>query len=631
MDRRKLKLIAADVFVLAFIYIFSIFCGSSSDSLRLPDGMTLQRITVIYIIFAFVIFISRVVFRIYKNIWRYAGAGTFFRLVIADLSAFVVFLGIREIFPYINIGYASTALMSALSCLACLSMRFVYQLLYARNNKLTEKKSNRHNLINIAIIGAGNIGASLANALERNPNSHYKPYCFVDTDKYKIGQHLNGLPVLKEDKKIVDKLKKMPIQEIVIAMPDADGEKREELYKLYRQTGCKIKIYDYPLGRNEDVFSGQRALRELSIEDLLQRESIKFDNTLSKQYYTGKRVLITGGGGSIGSELCRQIAKLKPQKLVIFDIYENNAYEIEQELKRKYGDTLDLEVKIGSVRDVDRLDKVFNEIKPNVVLHAAAHKHVPLMENCAGEAVKNNVLGTYNTANAAEKYGVEKFVLISTDKAVNPTNVMGATKRLCEMVIQCRKDSSTKFVAVRFGNVLGSNGSVIPLFRKQIEEGGPITITDRRIIRYFMTIPEASQLVLQAGAMAHRGELFVLNMGKPVKIYDLAVNMITLSGFVPDKDIMIKEVGLRPGEKLYEELLIESETLSKTDNELIFIEKDKAYSRDEIQSMIDKLKDVVKTGSSDNIKEIIKEMVPTYLSPDIVNNLPKSDVILNNQ
>lgn len=622
MDRRKLKLVAADLGVLAVSYLFSLFCCSASSSFALPDGLSAERVALFYIVAAIVIILFRYLGKIYHHIWRYAGAGTYLRLVISDLAAFAVIYALRKIFPALNIGFGATAAMASLNCLAALSMRFSYQMVYAREGIHGISKEERGHRIKIAIVGAGNIGAMLASELERNPQAHYKPICFVDVDKYKIGQQLNGLPVFAEDEHIIEKLKSMPIQEIVIAMPDVDGEKREHLYNLYRQTGCKIKIYDYPLG-DESAEKGERKLRELSIEDLLERESITFDNSLSKEYYRGKTVLITGGGGSIGSELCRQIAKYGPAKLVIFDIYENNAYDIQQELTRKYGSKLNLEVLIGSVRDAERLDEVFAEVRPQVVLHAAAHKHVPLMEKSSSEAIKNNVFGTYNTANAAEKYGAEKFVLISTDKAVNPTNVMGASKRICEMVIQCRSDSKTKFVAVRFGNVLGSNGSVIPLFKKQISEGGPVTITDKNIIRYFMTIPEASQLVLQAGAMAKRGELFVLNMGKPVRIYDLAMNMIRLSGLVPGQDIEIKEVGLRPGEKLYEELLIESETLSATENELIFIEKDKPLTREEMNDRIAKLGETLALpNAQEEVRNVIREIVDTYKDPDEVNSLP---------
>ena len=346
--------------------------------------------------------------------------------------------------------------------------------------------------------------------------------------------------------------------------------------------------------------------------------------TLFVQYYKDKKVLVTGGGGSIGSELCRQIAKCGPKQIIIFDIYENNAYDIQQELIRKYGADLNLSVEIGSVRDKERLECIFENYRPDVVFHATAHKHVPLMENSAVEAIKNNVMGTYRTADMAEKYGAEKFILISTDKAVNPTNIMGASKRICEMIVQCRTDSKTSFAAVRFGNVLGSNGSVIPLFKRQIAAGGPVTITDKRIIRYFMTIPEASQLVMLAGSKAQRGELFVLDMGQPVRIYDLAVNMIKLMGYVPDKDIEIKEVGLRPGEKLYEELLMKGESLVATEDKMIFIEKDTPYSRQEVDNKLEVLMEAVDasrhTLSPDAVKAAIKQTVPTFVEPNEINS-----------
>ena len=356
---------------------------------------------------------------------------------------------------------------------------------------------------------------------------------------------------------------------------------------------------------------------------MLFRQPLTIGSTDSADFYKDKTVLITGGGGSIGSELCRQTAKLGPRKIIIFDIYENNAYEIEQSMKTLYEGTLDLVVEIGSVRDKQRLEGVFQKHRPDIVFHAAAHKHVPLMEHSACEAVKNNVFGTLNTVDMAEKYGVTKFILISTDKAVNPTNIMGASKRLCEMIVQSRSDSKTSFSAVRFGNVLGSNGSVIPLFREQIAHGGPVTITDKRIIRYFMTISEASQLVMQAGAMAKQGELFVLDMGKPVKIYDLAVNMIRLSGYEPDKDIEIKEIGLRPGEKLYEELLMKSDTLYKTKNDMIFIEKDAPHTRKDVEDKMTALKAALENEQSQVDSTIIKttmlEVVPTYKEPSEFN------------
>ena len=365
---------------------------------------------------------------------------------------------------------------------------------------------------------------------------------------------------------------------------------------------AKVRIYDTPIrditenGTHEE--NSKRIIRDFQIEDLLFRTPLKLDGDILTSFYSGKTILVTGGGGSIGSELCRQIAALEPSQLIIFDIYENNAYDIQQELLRKYAGSLDLRVEIGSVRDRARVENIFERYKPDIVFHAAAHKHVPLMEVSGGEAIKNNVIGTKNVADMAEKYDTAKFILISTDKAVNPTNIMGASKRLCEMIVQSRNDSRTSFAAVRFGNVLGSNGSVIPLFKRQIASGGPITITDKRIIRYFMTIPEASQLVMTAGAMAKSGELFVLDMGKPIRIYDLAVNMIKLSGLEPNLDIKIKEIGLRPGEKLYEELLIKTETLTKTENDLIFIEHDAPMTRAEMSDILDRLAKAIEAADN---------------------------------
>ena len=354
----------------------------------------------------------------------------------------------------------------------------------------------------------------------------------------------------------------------------------------------------------------------LDAEDLLFRDAIDVIDDDTRAFYKDKVVLITGGGGSIGSELSRQIATCSPEKLVIFDVYENNAYEIQQELIQKYGKSLNLAVEIGSVQDVARIEAVFSAYRPSIVFHAAAHKHVPLMEHSGSEAVKNNCLGTYNTACAAEKYGAEKFILISTDKAVNPTSIMGASKRMCEMIVKCRTDGTTAFSAVRFGNVLGSNGSVIPLFKKQIAAGGPVTITDKRVTRYFMTIPEAVGLVMQAGAYATRGELFVLDMGEQVKIYDLAISMIKRSGLVPFKDIDIEEIGLRPGEKLYEELITNTEGLTKTKNDMIFIEHDTPYTREEIGDKLSILKEAIKLSegdiSSEKITEALKRVIPTF-------------------
>jgi FlaA1/EpsC-like NDP-sugar epimerase len=485
------------------------------------------------------------------------------------------------------------------------------------------KTENSENKINVAIVGAGSVGTLLAEELVANSRSRYKPYCFIDHDENKVGNLVNGLKVYSDNEGIIEKIKSMPVHEIIFALPKLSSEEAKKMHEFYSKTGCKVRIYDQPVTVDGVDYGAKKTLRDIRIEDLLFRDSLNVTSGKTAEFYKDKVVMVTGGGGSIGSELCRQIAKCSPKKLIIVDIYENNAYEIQQELLRRYKDSLDLCVEIASVRDVVRLECIFANYRPNIVFHAAAHKHVPLMEHSGCEAIKNNVAGTYNTANMAEKYGVEKFILISTDKAVNPTNIMGASKRMCEMIIQCRNDSKTSFAAVRFGNVLGSNGSVIPLFKRQIESGGPVTITDKRIIRYFMTIPEASQLVMQAGALAKSGELFVLDMGKPVKIIDLAENMIRLSGYIPYEDIDIVEMGLRPGEKLYEELLIKSEELDKTENKLIFIERDKPLSREEVDDKVAMLMSAVVEAKdelgAEIIKRAMKTAVSTYHDPEEVN------------
>ncbi len=618
MDRRKTALCLIDLVFLAISH-FGLYIFVDNFSTVIYGDKVPLRLLISFVICASINLILRSALKIYKNIWRYARAGIYLRLILSDFITGLIMLIVDLSVKPARIGFAACFFIVSVHCLLSVSARLAYQFIYAQKNANHEASIADKQKINVAIVGAGNIGASLAEELLRNPGSHYLPKFFIDIDQSKYGQDLNGLPVYSPDDNITSKIKNQPIQEIIIAIPDLKPERKQELYEQYVKTGCKVKLYDYPLNEGS-VHMQRRSLREIHIEDLLFRDTIEINDSKAREYYRNKVVLVTGGGGSIGSELCRQIAKLSPKKLVIFDIYENNAYDIQQELVSIYGNTLDLEVIIGSVRDAARLDSVFSEYNPQVVLHAAAHKHVPLMERSPMEAIKNNVFGTLNCADCAEKYGVEKFVLISTDKAVNPTNVMGASKRMCEMIIQSRHSSNTKFVAVRFGNVLGSNGSVIPLFRKQIEKGGPVTITDKRIIRYFMTIPEASQLVLQCGAMARRGELFVLDMGKPVKIYDLAVKMIELAGYRPNKDILISEIGLRDGEKLYEELLIEGENLAKTENELIFIEKDKPFSRDDIETKLDMLRDSLIDGKISVVTDALHKAVPTFRDPAEVNS-----------
>lgn len=614
--KRRLALAAIDILILAAVFLFTasitFFVGNDSFDILVYLGN--------FLLFTTLIMLARVFLHVYTNVWRYANSKAYLQIVASDIMGGVLALMISYIANVIYIGaWRSVAFVAMADCVTLVS-RFLYQQKYRIGNLSEINSEDGNNKIGIAIVGAGQVGVLLAEELLYNKNAHYEPICFIDSDTEKVGSSILGLPVYFDDDTIVQKINRLPVQEIFIAIPSLDGDALHTLHSFFTKTGCKVKIYDAPLNEG----SGRAVVREIKIEDLLFRKSLQVASSDAYEYYRDKVVLVTGGGGSIGSELCRGIAKCSPKKLIIYDIYENNAYDIQQELLRKYRGELDLQVEIGSVRDRERLDAVFANYRPEIVFHAAAHKHVPLMEHSNSEAIKNNVFGTYNTADMAEKYGAESFILISTDKAVNPTNVMGASKRLCERVVQCRFDSKTKFSAVRFGNVLGSNGSVIPLFRQQIAEGGPVTITDKRIIRYFMTIPEAAGLVMQAGAMARCGELFVLDMGKPVKIIDLAENMIKLSGLSPYDDIDIIETGLRPGEKLYEELLIKTEKLTKTDNNMIFVEEDIPPSREEMEEQMEYLRSVVKKSEKEigsiSITEAMKSIVPTYHSPEEVNS-----------
>ncbi len=578
--------------------------------------------------------VSRMLARIYQQIWRYAGAAEYIRLLVADGIACLAFLLLRGFFSR-GITFVRALSLFTVNLLGCIAIRLIYQDVYQQRSSHSplEKvmlallrgttgvsfagETASGNRIKVAIVGAGSVGAMLADELKQNPRATYQPVCFVDIDQGKIGREIYGVPVLPSDKNLADNLKAHRVQEVVFALPNVSTQRRSELFTLYKSLGYKIKAYDYPtLSTDED---GKRHLHDFAIEDLLFRSTNQFLSEETMAWYRGKSVLITGGGGSIGSELARQIARCRPARLVILDIYENGAYDIQQELKVKYGGELNLRVEIANVCDRDKVEKIFADHTPDIVLHAAAHKHVPLMERNVCEAVSNNVFGTLNLVEICEKFGVKKFIMISTDKAVNPTNVMGATKRLCEMIVQSRKGDVTSFSATRFGNVLGSNGSVIPLFKRQIANGGPITITDKRIIRYFMTIPEASQLVMTSGAMAKNGELYVLDMGNPVKILDLAENMVRLSGLEPYRDIDIVETGLRPGEKLYEELLIKTEELDKTGNEKIFVERDRPLPAAQIRENLDLLRAALATQSNRAVKRALMDVVPTYHTPEEVN------------
>ena len=547
------------------------------------------------------------VFRLYQGIWKYASASDLVNIILACLVSAVTqtigmtLMGLRFPRSYPFMYFA--VLTAGISI-----FRFTYRILaYFRQKQQGLIKEGKTNTM---IVGAGEAGNTLLKELQNSKFVEQNVCCLVDDDPGKIGKYLRGVLVAGNRKDICRLAEEYHIDEIMIAIPSASHAEIQELLDICSQTSCKLKVLPgiYQLVNGEVSVS---KLRNVEIEDLLGREPIDTQVESIMGYVSGKVVLVTGGGGSIGSELCRQIARHEPKQLVIFDIYENNAYDIQQELKRDYP-KLNLVVLIGSVRNTHRINGVFEKYHPQIVYHAAAHKHVPLMEDSPNEAIKNNVMGTYKTAQAADKYGVSRFVLISTDKAVNPTNIMGASKRLCEMVIQMMNNrSKTEFVAVRFGNVLGSNGSVIPLFKKQIEEGGPVTVTHPDIIRYFMTIPEAVSLVLQAGAKAKGGEIFVLDMGKPVKILDLALNLIRLSGLKPYEDIDIVFTGLRPGEKLYEELLMDEEGLQSTDNKLIHIGKPIDFDEELFIHQLEEL-DELSRMDSPKIKEKVMEVVPTY-------------------
>lgn len=582
------------------------------------------------------VFVPRFITGIYKFIWRYAGASEYIWLILSDTVGALAFLLMRALIPG-RLTFMRSLSLFMLSLLGVMMTRLMYQYIYQmRSSKnLFERAAlkllkwftgvtfqeedtlSQDQRIKIAIVGAGSVGAMLAEELLHNPQAVYYPVCFVDVNQEKVGRSICGVPVLDGNITPGNEMAEMGVQEVVFALPNVSAERKKELYDLYSKRGYKIKAYDYPT--IESAETGRRHLRDFDIEELLFRRTANFIDERTASWYRGKKVLITGGGGSIGSELARQIAKVGPERLVILDIYENGAYDIEQELRIKYGATLNMRVEIANVCNRNEMEKIFSRHTPDIVLHAAAHKHVPLMERNCCEAVRNNVFGTLVTVETCEKYGVKRFIMVSTDKAVNPTNVMGATKRMCEMIVQSRSGERTSFSATRFGNVLGSNGSVIPLFRRQIANGGPVTITDKRIIRYFMTIPEASQLVMTSGAMAQNGELYVLDMGKPVRILDLAENMIRLSGLQPYKDIDIIETGLRPGEKLYEELLIKTEELNKTENNMIFVERDKPLPKDEIDRKLDILREALKTESNRAVKTALMQVVPTYHKPEEVN------------
>ena len=558
--------------------------------------------------------LSFYIFKTYSVLWRFSRISDLLRIFIG----MVVALGALFICQMAVYGRAISAPAMLLTFFLAFFLTVVFRLcmkdiiLRVSSREAAENNSADKLKGNIMIIGAGCAASMIINELRDNKVNSCKFKCAIDDDPAKKNTYILGIKVYGDRNSIIEAAEKFQIDTILFAIPSCDNKEKGEILNICKETGCELKIVPsiYQM-MNSGEKGISKKIRKVQIEDLLGREPISLDINRIIDYVAGRTVLVTGGGGTIGSELCRQIAEHDPKRLVIFDIYENNAYDIQNELRRKYPE-LDLVTLIGSVRDSKRLESVFKTYRPDIVYHAAAHKHVPLMEDSPNEAIKNNVFGTLKTAQCADKYGAKKFVLISTDKAVNPTNIMGASKRMCEMIIQSyNKRSETEFVAVRFGNVLGSNGSVIPLFKKQIEAGGPVTVTDPDIIRYFMTIPEAVTLVLQAGASAKGGEIFVLDMGKPVKILTLAENLIRLSGFTPHKDIKIEFIGLRPGEKLYEEMLMAEEGLKETENKLIHIGQPIEFDENEFFAALDNLRKAMYDDSVD-MRAIVSDIVPTY-------------------
>lgn len=548
------------------------------------------------------------IFRLYNSMWRYAadtelincGVAVFVCAIAQPLICFAMGTKVPNSF-FLLYGFC----LMFFTCGSRFSYRFFRML-----RRMRTVASKRVGSINCMVIGGGSAGNFLLKEIETSSYLNMVVCCVIDDNPGCHGKYLRGVPIVGGRETIVDSVHKYNIEEIIIAIPSASRQAMKPILEICKETGCRLRMLPgvYQLLNGEVSVS---RLREVQIEDLLGRDAIEINVDEVLNYVRDKVVLVTGGGGSIGSELCRQIAGHAPRQLIILDIYENNAYEIQQELMRNHPD-LHLKVLIGSVRNTARIAEVFQTYRPDIVYHAAAHKHVPLMEDSPKEAIKNNVLGTLKVATAADKYGAERFVLISTDKAVNPTNVMGASKRICEMIIQnLNRKSKTNFVAVRFGNVLGSNGSVIPLFKKQIAQGGPVTVTSPDIIRYFMTIPEAVSLVLQAGAYARGGEIFVLDMGEPVKIADLAKNLIQLSGYRVGEDIQIEYIGLRPGEKMYEELLMQEEGLRQTANKMIYIGKPIEFDEEKFEKQLKQLKQCAE-GDEGNIRDMIQDIVPTY-------------------
>lgn len=616
---RNVLLILIDILIIISCYIASIlFLNVPIDNIK----ALVMQIAVVVIVYQ--IFLN--IFHMYQNMMRYEVGKDYIKYIISAFLSMIILSIVYKAFSleYINlkVNVLSGVLIAGTFVMYRLAGRSILSRRMSKYEKINKNQDNKAN--NLLIIGAGMGAREIIIAIKNNMRDKYNIVGIIDDDISKINHYILGIKVLGTRYDIPKIAKEKNVDLIFFAINKIDAVSRKKILEICQETGVKTRVLPTTL----EVIAKQGAmnsLRDVQIEDLLGRDPVHLDNKNINSLIKNKTVLVTGGGGSIGSELCRQIVKYDPKRLVILDIYENNLYDIEMELRAEY-QKLNLEAIVASVRDKARLNNVFETYKPEIVFHAAAHKHVPLMEKSPLEAIHNNVFGTYNVVNCADEYGVEKFVLISTDKAVNPTNIMGASKRVCEMIVQAKnKVSKTEYVAVRFGNVLGSNGSVIPLFKKQIERGGPVTVTHKDITRFFMTIPEAVQLILQAVTYAKGGEIFVLDMGEPVKIYDLAVSLIKLLGYEPNVDIPIEITGLRPGEKLYEEILMSEEGLTSTKHDKIFISKPMHMEMTELEEKLELLKELEYNGkySNENIKNTMKEVVTTYKEPEEVNNKGK--------
>ena len=614
---REWVLAAADMFMVAAVF-FATALLTQSYVVDMHGSEYVLSVLISTPVVVVCFFLFFVLFKVFKVVWRFARVKEYMRIVLACLCGTLLFTGVDQLAHFISSkefivgdvyrGFPVYIVMAFSTSMSVAVMHLIYEMLYSYWTPKIKMSDRKRTMI----VGAGSTGSTVVEELSRK-NSIYIPVCLVDDDIEKQGRVIDSVPIVGTTQEIPRLVTKYSISTIIFAIPSISAQARKSMLAACMSTGCQVKVLPYisELVGTADMVS---QIRDINIGDLLGRPQIAFTDKGVAAYIEGKVCMITGGGGSIGSELVRQIVKYNPAKVVIVDVYENTAYEIQQEILRTYGADYPIRVEIASITDRDKMDELFTEHQPKIVFHAAAHKHVPLMETNPEEACKNNIFGTLNVAQMADKHGVEKFVMISTDKAVNPTNVMGATKRCCEEIVQmmAQSGSKTEFAAVRFGNVLGSNGSVIPLFKEQIKNGGPVTVTHPDIIRYFMTIPEAVSLVLQAGTFAKGGEIFILNMGEPVKILTLAENLITMMGYTPYKDIEIKFTGLRPGEKLFEELLMKEEGLQKTPNEKIFIGKQVTIDKPWLMTQLEKMRQICATNDKEAVVEQLKVLVPTF-------------------